>query len=80
MRRWRVRIGNFILTTLTQKTSLLINISNISLLFPPDTFMVITFASALRCSSFRLLCLNVEPLPAAQKALALAAAAAGQSR
>ncbi len=28
----------------TENTSLLINNSNISLLFPPDTFMVITFA------------------------------------
>ncbi len=31
----------------TENTSLLVNISNISLLFPPDTFMVITFAGAL---------------------------------
>ncbi len=31
----------------TENTSLLINNSNISLLFPPDTFMVITFAGAL---------------------------------
>ncbi len=28
----------------TENTSLLVNNSNISLLFPPDTFMVITFA------------------------------------
>ncbi len=31
----------------TENTSLLVNNSNISLLFPPDTFMVITFAEAL---------------------------------
>ncbi len=32
----------------TENTSLLVNNSNISLLFPPDTFMVITFAGALQ--------------------------------
>ncbi len=47
MRRRRVRIGKFILAKRTQK-ALLVNNSNISLLFPPDTFMVITFAGALR--------------------------------
>ncbi len=31
----------------TENTSLLVNNLNISLLFPPDTFMVITFAGAL---------------------------------
>ncbi len=31
----------------TENSSLLVNNSNISLLFPPDTFMVITFAGAL---------------------------------
>ncbi len=31
----------------SENTSLLVNNSNISLLFPPDTFMVITFAGAL---------------------------------
>ncbi len=31
----------------TENTSLLVNNSNISLLFPPETFMVITFAGAL---------------------------------
>ncbi len=31
----------------TENTSLFVNNSNISLLFPPDTFMVITFAGAL---------------------------------
>ncbi len=31
----------------TENTSLLVNNSNISLLFPPDTFMVITCAGAL---------------------------------
>ncbi len=35
----------------TENTSLLVNNSNISLLFPPDTFMVITFAGALRQAS-----------------------------
>ncbi len=30
----------------TENTSLLVNNSNISLLFPPDTFMVITFAAS----------------------------------
>ncbi len=32
----------------SENTSLLVNNSNISLLFPPDTFMVIMFAGALR--------------------------------
>ncbi len=32
----------------SENTSLLVNNSNISLLFPPDTFTVITFAGALR--------------------------------
>ncbi len=32
----------------SENTSLLANDSNISILFPPDTFMVITFASALK--------------------------------
>ncbi len=32
----------------SENTSLLVNNSNISLLFPPDTFMVITFAGALK--------------------------------
>ncbi len=32
----------------TENTSLLVNNSNISLLFPPNTFMVIIFAGALR--------------------------------
>ncbi len=38
----------------TENTSLLVNNSNISLLFPPDTFMVITFAGALRQALLRL--------------------------
>ncbi len=37
--------------TVTENTSLLVNNSNISLLFPPDTFMVIIFAGALRQAS-----------------------------
>ena len=32
----------------SENTSLLVNNSNISLLFPPVTFMVITFAGALQ--------------------------------
>ncbi len=38
----------------TENTSLLVNNSNISLLFPPDTFMVITFAGALRQALLRV--------------------------
>ncbi len=49
MRRWRVRICNFIFVTLTQKTL------NISLLFPPDTFIV-TFAGALLQALAYLVC------------------------
>ncbi len=45
----------------TENTSLLVNNSNISLLFPPDTFMVITFAGALWQA---LLCLNYDVLEA----------------
>ncbi len=40
--------------TKTGNTSLLVNNSNISLLFPPDTFMVITFAGALRQALLRV--------------------------
>ncbi len=35
-------------TSNEEMASLLVNNSNISLLFPPDTFMVITFAGDLR--------------------------------
>ncbi len=38
----------------TENTSLLIKNSNTSLLFPPDTFMVITFAGALRQALLRV--------------------------
>ncbi len=38
----------------TENTSLLVNNSYISLLFPPDTFMVITFAGALRQALLRV--------------------------
>ncbi len=38
----------------TENTSLLVNNSNISLPFPPDTFMVITFAGALWQASLRV--------------------------
>ncbi len=36
----------------TENTSLLVNNSNISLLFPPNTLMVITFAGALQASAY----------------------------
>ncbi len=39
-----VRIIIWFFIFATENTSLLVNNSNISLLFPPDTFMVITFA------------------------------------
>ncbi len=42
-----VRIIIWFFIFATENTSLLVNNSNISLLFPPDTFMVITFAGAL---------------------------------
>ncbi len=49
MRRWRVRIVVVRIVTDSENTSLLVNNSNISLLFPPDTFIVIiTLAGALR--------------------------------
>ncbi len=38
----------------SENTSLLVNNTNISLLFPPDTFMVITFAGALRQALLRV--------------------------
>ncbi len=38
----------------TENTSLLVNNSNISLLFPPDTFMLITFAGALQQALLRV--------------------------
>ncbi len=44
----------------TENTSLLVNNSNISLLFPPDTFMVITFAGALQQASAYCVYLNAE--------------------
>ncbi len=42
----------------TENTSLLVNNLNISLLFPPDTFMVITFAGALQQASAYCVHLN----------------------
>ncbi len=42
-----VRIIIWFFIFATENTSLLVNNSNISLLFPPDTLMVITFAGAL---------------------------------
>ncbi len=44
----------------TENTSLLVNNSSISLLFPPDTFMVITFAGALQQASAYCVHLNAE--------------------
>ncbi len=44
----------------SENTSLLVNNSNISLLFPPDTFMVITFAGALQQASAYCVYLNAE--------------------
>ncbi len=38
----------------TENTSLLVNNSNISLLFPPNTFMAITFAGDLRQALLRV--------------------------
>ncbi len=52
----------------TENTSLLVNNSNISLLFPPDTFMVITFAGALWQA---LLYLNTELFSCADSSLLL---------
>ncbi len=48
-----------------ENTSLLVNNSNISLLFPPDTFMVITFARALQQASAYCMHLNAELLSCA---------------
>ncbi len=44
----------------SENTTLLVNNSNISLLFPLDTFMVITFAGALRQALTYCLHLNAE--------------------
>ncbi len=44
----------------SENTSLLVNNSNISLLFPPDTVMVITFAGALQQASAYCVHLNAE--------------------
>ncbi len=44
----------------TENSSLFVINSNISLLFPPDTFMVITFASALRQALAYYVHLNAE--------------------
>ncbi len=55
----------------TENTSLLVNNSNISLLFPPDTFMVITFAGALRQASAYCVYLNAELFSCADGSLLL---------
>ncbi len=68
------RIIIFIFATLTKtNTSLLVNNSNISLLFPPNTFMVITFAGALQQAS--TYCVHLKQNSSA--ALTALAAAAG---
>ncbi len=46
----------------TENTSVLVNNLNISLLFRPDTFMVITFAGELRQALVYCMHLNAEPL------------------
>ncbi len=55
----------------TENTSLLVNNSNISLLFPPDTFMVITFAGALQQASAYCVHLNAELFSCADGSLLL---------
>ncbi len=78
MRRWRVRIILHLCDTDTDTdtdteiTSLLVDNLNISLLFPPDTFMVIVFAGALQQASAYCVHLSTE-LFAALTALAAAA-------
>ncbi len=56
-----------------ENTSLLVNNLNISLLFPPNTFMVITFAGALQQAS--VYCMHLKQNSSA--ALTALAAAAG---
>ncbi len=55
----------------TENTSLLVNNSNISLLFPPDTFMVITFAGALQQASAYCVYLSAELFSCADGSLLL---------
>ncbi len=58
MRRRQVRIHPC--DTDSENTSLLVNHSNIFSLFPPDTFMVITFAGALQQGLAYCVHLNAE--------------------
>ncbi len=55
----------------TENTSLLVNNSNIFLLFHPDTFMVITFAGALRQASAYCVHLKAELFSCADGSLLL---------
>ncbi len=71
MRRWRVRIVIFVFVTLTQFIG---KWFKYPYYFPPDTFMVITFAGALQQA---LVHLNAELFSCADGTLAAAAAAAG---
>ncbi len=57
----------------TENTSLSVNNSNISLLFPPNTFMVITFAGALQQASAYCVHLKAELFSCADGTLAAAA-------
>ncbi len=61
----------------SENNSLLVNNSNISLLFSPDTFMVITFAGALRQALAYCVHLNAELFSYAD--CTHAASAAGQT-
>ncbi len=57
----------------SENTSLLVNNSNISLLFPPNTFMVITFGGALQQASAYCVYLNKELFSCADGTLSAAA-------
>ncbi len=52
-------------TTEPQEHYLLVNNQNISLLFPPDTFIVITFSEALQEAVVHCVRLNAEPFSCA---------------
>ncbi len=56
-----------------ENTSLLVNNSNISLLFPPNTFMVIIFAGAMQQASAYCMHLNTELFSCTNRALSAAA-------
>ncbi len=57
----------------SENTSFLVNNSNISLLFPPDTVKVITFAGALRQASAYCVYLNAEHFSCADGTLSAVA-------